>query len=279
MKHLITAEELLTLQNNNEPLVLFDCRFSLGDPDFARNSYLEEHIVGAYLIDLDRDLSDPVGTHGGNHPFRDPQALKALLESFAVTNESTIVIYDQGDLSGPARMLIQLLHLGLEQSYILAGGIDAYKAAGGTVTSGEPPAKPEATELNIQIDPDMLVDMNYVKSKLYADNTIIVDSRSHPRYLGLEEPVYRLAGHIPSAVNYHYEAAIEDGRVKSDDFLKQHFAGLIGDKEIILSCGSGVSACVNSLALRQIGLPHKIYPGSYSDWLSYPENEVKTGEE
>lgn len=279
MKHFITADELIRRQQSRADLVVFDCRFSLNDPNYPRVAYLKEHIPGAFFIDLETDLSGPKGIHGGNHPFADPTALKVLLESFGVSNTTTIVLYDHGEFSGPARMLIQLLHIGLSQVYILAGGIDAYKAAGGKTSQGEGPAKPAAGHLSIMVNNDMLVTMHDVKQKLYQPGVIIVDSRSHSRYLGLEEPLYRVAGHIPSAKNYYYGDVLQGNALKNSDFLKEHFKGLLEADEVILSCGSGVSACVNSLALRQLGIKHKIYVGSYSDWLSYPENEVKQGQE
>lgn len=279
MKHLITADDLLKLTQAKADVVIFDCRFALGDPNYARVSYLKEHIAGAYYIDLETDLSGPKTTHGGNHPFRDPSELKQLLQSFGVSDDSIVVIYDHGDFNGPARMLIQLLHIGFKRAYVLAGGIDEWKAAGGPVESGDGPAKPEPGELSILVNNDMIATMQDVKHKLYDPKVMIIDSRSNTRYQGIEEPLYPVAGHIPSAKSYYYGDTLQGAFFKNTDFLHEHFKDLHEVDEIILSCGSGVSACVNSLALRQIGLAHRIYVGSYSDWLSYPENEVKQGEE
>jgi len=279
MKHIITAEDLIQRQKSQADMVVFDCRFTIDDPNYPREAYLEEHILGAFFIDLEKDLSSPKSTHGGNHPFADPTVLKELLESFGVSNATTIVLYDHGDFSGPARMLVQLLHIGLSEVYILDGGIEAYKAAGGKTSQGEGPPKPNNGHLSITVNNEMLVTMHDVKQRLYQPGVIIVDSRSPNRYLGLEEPLYRVAGHIPSAKNYYAGDVLHNCALKDSDFLKEHFKGLLEADEIILSCGSGVSACVNSLALRQLGVDHKIYVGSYSDWLSYPENEVKQGQE
>lgn len=279
MKYLITADDLIKLKQAKADVVIFDCRFVLGDPNYARVAYLKEHIQGAYFIDLETDLSGPKLAHGGNHPFKDPSELKELLQSFGVSDESLIVIYDHGDFNAPARMLTQLLHLGLKKVYVLAGGIDAWKAAGGATEAGEPPAKPESGQLTILVNNDMLVTMQDVKHKLYDPKIIIIDSRSNSRYQGIEEPLYPVAGHIPSAKSYYYGDTLQGAFFKNTDFLHEHFKALHDAEEVIVSCGSGVSACVNSLALRQIGIPHKIYVGSYSDWLSYPDNEVKQGEE
>lgn len=279
MKHFMTAEDLIHRMEEKGDLVLFDCRFSLQDTHYGRRAYLHEHIPGAYHLDLDSHLSGVKGTHGGNHPFADPKDLKEMLESFGVSNHTLIVIYDEGDMNGPARVLIQFMHAGIENAYVLQGGIQAYKEAGGRTESGDLEAKPEPGSLLLKVNDQMLVSMEDVKKRLYKPGTIIVDSRSPNRYLGLEEPLYPVAGHIPSAKNYWCADTLEGNFFKDKDALKEHFKELFDAKEIILSCGSGVSACVNSLALRQIGLDHKIYVGGYSDWLSYPENEVKQGEE
>lgn len=279
MKHFIAAEDLIHMMKENGDLVLFDCRFSLQDPDYGRRAYHQEHILGAYHLDLDSHLSGVKGVHGGNHPFADPKDFKNMLESFGVSNHTTIVIYDEGDMNGPARVLIQLLHAGLENAYVLQGGIEAYKEAGGKTQSGEQKDKPEPGSLSLNVNDQMLVSMADVKERLYKPGTVIIDSRSPNRYLGLEEPLYPIAGHIPSAKNYYCADTLEGNFYKDEESLREHFKDLFDAKEIILSCGSGVSACVNSLALRQIGLDHKIYVGGYSDWLSYPENEVKQGKE
>lgn len=279
MKYFVTAEELILMMEEKEDVVLFDCRFSILDPDHGIVSYQKEHIIGAYYLGIDSELIGAKGDHGGNHPFADPEDLKEMLESFGVTNETTIVIYDDGEMSGPARALTQFLHVGIEKAYILHGGIEAYKEAGGKTEVGTQREKPGSGSLQLNINDEMLVTIDDVKERLYKADTVIVDSRSYERYLGLEEPLHPVAGHIPSAKNYFCKDALDGAYYKDEDSLREHFKELFDAKEIILSCGSGVSACVNSLALRQIGLDHKIYVGGFSDWLSYPENEVKQGEE
>lgn len=279
MKHLVSPNQLIDWQASRTDLVIFDCRFNLTDHNYAKLAFLKEHIAGAYFIDTETDLSGPKMPHGGNHPLPDPVAFKVLLESFGVSDDSTVVIYDHGDFNGPARMLMMLHYIGFKNGYVLDGGIQAYMDAGGQTESGPVNERPAAGNLTLAVDNDFIVPMNYVRDHLYHEGTVIVDSRSNSRYLGLEEPIYRLAGHIPSAKNYYYGDLIENARLKDRGFLQEHFADLAADKEIILTCGSGVSACVNSLGLRQLDIPHKIYIGSYSDWLSYPENEVKQADE
>lgn len=72
---------------------------------------------------------------------------------------------------------------------------------------------------------------------------------------------------------------IQDTSFKSDEFLKDHFKKLDDYKEIIIYCGSGISLMVNALALDKVGIDYKVYPGSYSDWISYQDNDIMTGQE
>ena len=279
MNHLISADQLIDLMARGDDLVIFDCRFNLIDHNYGKLSFLKEHLPGAYYIDPETDLSGPKGRHGGNHPIPDPVAFKVLLESYGVSDGTTVVIYDHGDFNGPSRMLCLMHYIGFPSGYILNGGIQAYIDAGGQTESGPNPHRSGSGQITLQHNPDFVVSMDYVKERLYAEDTIIVDARSQSRYLGFEEPIYRVAGHIPSAKNYYYGDLIENARLKDEDFLRDHLKELASGKEVILSCGSGVSACVISLVLRQLSVPHKLYVGSYSDWLSYPDNPIAEGAE
>ncbi|MNI84369.1 3-mercaptopyruvate sulfurtransferase [compost metagenome] len=109
---------------------------------------------------------------------------------------------------------------------------------------------------------------------------VLIDSRAGERYQGQEETLDKKAGHIPGAVNYFWKnTQNEDGSYKSSEQLEEHFAGLDKDAEIIVYCGSGVTACPNILALEKAGYRKvRLYAGSWSDWISYSENLVATGE-
>ena len=284
MKNLISATDLIKKLENNEDMVLIDCRFNLLDREYGARAYKEGHIKGAYILDVDKDLSAPITEHGGFNPLADPKELAAKLEKMGIDNNTYIVTYDEGDLNGPSKLMYQLMYMGIKNVDVLDGGIPAFLHAGGTLESEIPEANHTDKKINLDLDEDMIVDMEYVKARLYDPNTIIIDSRSNERYQGIVEPAYSKAGHIPRAKNYFFNDILNDnfenGSYKDCEFLKEHFKDLIGtDKEIILSCGSGIAACVNSLALRQFDVPHKIYPGSFSDWITYEGNEIKTGNE
>ncbi|WP_054940389.1 sulfurtransferase [Paenibacillus ihuae] len=266
---------------------IVDCRFTLGKPDAGRESYEQEHIPGAVYLDLELDLSSPVGEHGGRHPLPDPQVLAARLSKLGIGNDSRIVAYDDESGMNAARLWWLLRYLGHEQVFILEGGFSAWKAEKFPVTDHQPVRVPSTFTPNIK--PQMLADVEEVRrvseKRVHAGadaaNTILIDSRANDRYHGQNETLDKKAGHIPGAVNFFWkDTQNADGRFKSADELAVHFAGLDKEREIIVYCGSGVTACPNVLALEKAGYKKvRLYAGSWSDWISYEENLVATGEE
>ena len=127
----------------------------------------------------------------------------------------------------------------------------------------------------------MVVNVEQVKERMNRPGAVLIDSRERKRYLGEEEPIDPVAGHIPGAQNMFWKEALnEAGLWKDSDALAARFAGLTDAEEIIVYCGSGVTACPNVLAMDEAGLRNvKLYAGSWSDWVSYKDNPVATGEE
>lgn len=284
MKRLISVPELFELMKSGKKYVLLDCRFDLMNKNYGADSYREGHIKGAYLVDIEKDLADPKSEHGGRHPFKNHMDFKKTMENFGISNDVTVVAYDDGDMQGAARLIFQLNNLGFYNAYVLDGGLVSYKHFNGDIEKEENVADNKSAKLDVKIDNSFIVDMDYVKSKLYDKDTILIDSRAKNRYLGLEEPVDKVAGHIPSAKSYFFMDVLNvddmtKSSFKSPEYLKEHFKNLDPNKEIIVYCGSGISLMVNALALDTIDIPYKIYPGSFSDWISYDDNKIATGEE
>ncbi|MBW4080876.1 sulfurtransferase [Paenibacillus sp. S150] len=271
---------------------IVDCRFTLGKPEAGRESYEQEHIPGAVYLDLELDLSSPAGEHGGRHPLPDPQALAARLSKLGIGNDTRIVAYDDENGMNAARLWWLLRYLGHEQAFILEGGFSAWKAAEFPVTDHQPVRVPSSFTANVQ--PQMLADVGEVRRvsgqtvenapASDSDSTsalpVLIDSRANDRYRGQNETLDKKAGHIPGAVNYFWkDTQHADGSFKSAEELQEHFSELDQDAEIIVYCGSGVTACPNVLALEKAGFKNvRLYAGSWSDWSSYPQNPVATGD-
>jgi thiosulfate/3-mercaptopyruvate sulfurtransferase len=274
------VEPVWLLQHlNNSNVVIADCRFTLGQPDLGRLQYEQEHLPGAVYFDLERQLSSVVGEHGGRHPLPDLSAFASVLGAAGIGNQTTVVAYDDQGGAMAARLWWLLRYAGHDQVFVLNGGFSAWKAAGHPVTA-------EAAELQQTVfvphsREHMLLQMEDVEARLGNADVTLIDSREEPRYLGITEPIDAKAGHIPGAVNRFWKGALdEQGRWRDAAGQAARFESIPQNQEVVVYCGSGVTACPNVLALEEAGFRNvKLYAGSWSDWISYSDNPIATGEE
>jgi thiosulfate/3-mercaptopyruvate sulfurtransferase len=262
--HCYLADEL------NRDIAIVDCRFALGDPELGRKQYEAAHIPGANYLDLNRDLSSPVGIHGGRHPLPDDRVLGAKLAAMGINADTPVIAYDDSRFGFAARLWWLLRYYGHHRVALLDGGYTNWVKAGYRVTSDRPEVK---TPGNFQphIQSDLIVDIDRVRAIQNSPAHMLIDSREPDRYLGKTEPIDRTAGHIPSAVNYPWQGiSTPDGFVLPVEAQRQRWAAISPDLDPIVYCGSGVTACVNLFSLELAGITGgKLYPGSWSDWISY----------
>ncbi|MBD2872398.1 sulfurtransferase [Paenibacillus arenilitoris] len=260
-------------------IVIVDCRFLMGKPDAGRELYEASHIPGAVYLDLEKDLSAPVDEHGGRHPLPDIFELTVAFSRAGIGNESRVVAYDDQGGAMASRLWWLLKYLGHEQVYVMDEGFTAWTNAGFPVSAEQKvivPAKFLAT-----VQHNMLVEMDEVKERLGDERVTLIDSREAPRYRGEVEPLDKVAGHIPGAINRFWKDGLtESGAWKNEAAQVERFADLDRDRELIVYCGSGVTATPNVIALQEAGFSKvRLYAGSWSDWISYEGNAVATGEE
>jgi thiosulfate/3-mercaptopyruvate sulfurtransferase len=268
MPHSVTAAWLY--EHVEDPQVaIADCRFSLANPQLGRQQYQTSHIPGACYLDLNLDLSSPVGKHGGRHPLPNPTELAVKLCTIGITAQTTVVAYDDSRLAFAARLWWLLRYLGHERVAVLDGGFQGWLAAGYPVTADVPAARTGEFVPNLQLG--QVVDVAAVKARQNLPGVVLVDAREGDRYRGEREPIDPIAGHIPGAVNYPWQEATDSqGYLKSVAEQQQRWQNLESTKEVIVYCGSGVTACVNLLSLELAGISTgKLYAGSWSDWISY----------
>lgn len=266
----IISPEWLISHLDDPEVVIIDCRFSLADPEWGSKQYQVNHIPHAFYLDLNRDLSSPVGKHGGRHPLPNSDELAAKLATMGVKFQETLVVaYDDGKLPASTRLWWLLRYLGHDPVAILDGGLVSWQAAGYPVSEVLPASKPG--HFVPQPRPAMVVDIERVKACKDLPGVVLIDSRDRNRYLGLEEPTDPIAGHIPGAVNYPWAGVYDaTGKVRSVAEQQQRWDQVKNAKEIITYCGSGVTACVNLLSLELAGVADaKLYAGSWSDWCSH----------
>jgi len=265
---LIESAQLLAGHN----AVVFDCRFALADPFEGRMLYEQGHIPGAHYLDLNRDLAGPVGKHGGRHPLPDPAIFAATLARLGVGPESEVVAYDDSRLAFAARLWWLLRALGYRAPRLLNGGYRAFLNAGGVPEIEIPAPQSRApgplTGFTGYCDIDGL-------REIQAHGALLVDAREARRYAGLEEPIDPVAGHIPGAINRPWQDVTDaDGRVLDTAGLHAHWADALDAEQLVVYCGSGVTACVNLFSLALLGREDAtLYAGSWSDWCTYLGSE------
>ncbi|MBB6670325.1 sulfurtransferase [Cohnella nanjingensis] len=275
----VVSKKWLLARLYEPDLVIVDCRFQLGKPASGQEAYTESHIPRAVYVDLERDLSAPIGEHGGRHPLPDVETLAERLGRAGISRESRVVAYDDQGGAMASRLWWVLRYLGHEQAYVLEEGFSAWVRDGYPTTAEQPVVIP--TTFAASPRTVMLVGVERVREVVARGGAVLIDSRDPERYRGEVEPLDRKAGHIPGAINRVWSAGRrEDGTWKSPEEQRARFAELPQDGEIIVYCGSGVTATPNVLALQEAGFTNvKLYGGSWSDWISYSENPIATGEE
>jgi thiosulfate/3-mercaptopyruvate sulfurtransferase len=274
---LVQAETLAGALNRTD-LVIVDCRFTLFDPNAGEHAYLASHLPGAAYAHLERDLSDMSPGGEGRHPWPPADMFTAKLSRWGIEPHHQVVAYDDGDGSIAARLWFLLRMLGHEKVAVLDGGWSRWTALGLPVSSA--PRAPSATHYRAVYDLSRLFDAGALQAHL-DNGGMLVDARGAARFRGDEEPLDRVAGHVPGAINRPYAQNLVDGRFKAPTQLADEYRALLGEHapdQVVMMCGSGVSACHNLLAMERAGLKGAIlYPGSWSGWISDPARPVATG--
>ncbi|TVX85263.1 sulfurtransferase [Paenibacillus agilis] len=264
---------------DQEQLHVIDCRFWLDQPAKGYESYLIGHITNSVYMDLDHDLSSSRKKHGGRHPLPEPEQLARSLTLRGINKQDTVVAYDDQGGAMASRLSWLLQWIGHEgEVYVLNGGYAAWQQAGFASEIGA--AKPhvgleQPYEPNVQSE--LVADIEEVRSKLGDSNVRLIDSREHARYIGEVEPIDPKAGHIPGALNRFWRDGLDGkGYVRKNNEERDAWRKLVdGAEEIIVYCGSGVTACPNVLSLWRSGYNNvKLYAGSWSDWCSYEEEHT-----
>lgn len=267
-RNVVTAAWLA--QHLNDPtVVVVDCRFALADPQQGQQQYAAGHIPGAYYLDLNQDLSSPIEAHGGRHPLPDLETFSQKLAAIGVTSTppTLVVAYDDSRFAFAARLWWLLRYLGHDNVAVLDGGWSGWVRGDYPTTTKLPTSR--LGHFTLAPRPEWIVDIEAVRRR--GGGTVLIDSRSPERYRGEVEPIDPIAGSIPGAVNYFWQdVSDQNSQLKSPEALAHHWAALGSADEVIVYCGSGVTACVNLLAQTLAGQPMaKLYPGGWSDWCSY----------
>jgi thiosulfate/3-mercaptopyruvate sulfurtransferase len=264
-------------------IVLLDASFDLADPAAGERIWAQGHLPGAQFVHLERDLSGPKASFGagftGRHPLPQRADFAATAGRWGVGPKQLVVAMDRQGGPYAARLWWMLRWLGYPRVWVLDGGVDAWLAAGGTLTTDAPqvralPPYPLRSRSMPTISADAL--------QRGLGRVRLVDARAPERFRGEVEPLDNVAGHIPGALNRPFRDNLAaSGRFKPREQLVREFGELLArhaPDEVVHQCGSGVTACHNLLAMEVAGLAGaRLYPGSWSEWSADPARPVARG--
>ena len=264
--------------------VVFDCRHDLADPGKGARLYAEGHVPGAFFAGVDRDLSGPKGRGGGRHPLPESDSFAAFLASHGVTSASTVVAYDDVGGQYAARLWWMARWIGLSRVALLDGGLPKWLAEGRPLTTQVPSKPASPAGLRAQVNEALRVDAATVARRMGDTSCALIDARAGERYRGEVEPIDPVAGHIPGARNRFFKANLRtDLTFRPAEEVRREFEALLAGippSSVVHQCGSGITACVNFFAMEYAGLTgSKLYPGSWSEWVSDPTRPVARGAE
>lgn len=240
----------------------------------ARQRYLAGHLPNAVFASLDDDLAehpaDPA--FGGRHPLPSLQDFAATLTRWGLSPDSHVVVYDDKNAAmGGARLWWMLRSIGHTNVQVLNGGLKAATDAGVELSAGEYQPTPAEESYPIPAKYSNTVDLEEVKKAASDDHRMVIDVREGARYLGHTEPLDLVAGHIPGAVNLFYSNSLSpEGKYLTSQALRTLYTDRLGNippEDVIVHCGSGVTACHTLLGMEHAGITGpKLYVGSWSEW-------------
>ncbi len=263
---------------SDQAWAVVDCRFALNDEAWGEREYLSRHIPGAVYAHLAKDLSGELSGRNGRHPLPTPETLADTLGRFGIAKGVQVVAYDQDGGMFASRLWWLLRWMGHDSVAVLDGGFARWLTEQRPTSAGAEARAPQVFS-GLPLG-GMAVDVGEM-ARLVADKSArLVDARAPERYTGAVEPIDKVAGHIPGAVNHFFMQNLDDrGGFRSAGELREKFAATFDGApadQVVAYCGSGVTACHNLLALEHAGLRGaRLYAGSWSEWSSEPSRPVE----
>ena len=278
----LISTDALALHLTDRAFVIADCRYNLDNEAWGAQEYAERHIPGAQYVHLGHDLAGTKTGTNGRHPLPDPEALTRTFGRLGIAAGVQVVAYDQDTGMFASRLWWLLRWMGHDAVAVLDGGFAKWIAERRPTASGDE----RRASRDFEGSPRAAWTMSAedVAAATRTGGWRLVDARSPERYRGESEPIDRVAGHIPTAVNHFFKWNLDErGTFRTPEEIRRRLEETVGGvppERIISYCGSGVTACHNLLALEHAGVRGaKLYPGSWSEWSSDPGRPVQTNTE
>ncbi len=229
----------------------------------AMAEHAAARLPGAAFFDLDA-VSDR--TTSLPHMLPPPGEFAEAAGALGLTEADDIVVYDAQGLFSAPRVWWTFRTMGVQRVRVLNGGLPAWRAAGGPVETGV--AVPVPARFETSFDPKSAIGMSELLERL--EEVRLLDARPAVRFRGeAPEPRSGLrSGHAPGAVSLPASDLVRDGCLLPAAELRARLgtAGALGGAPVVTSCGSGVTAAILTLALASLGVPSRLYDGSWAEW-------------
>lgn len=252
-------------------------------PDTGRNAaaeFAQEHIPGAVFFDLER-IADPANPLPRKRPPADHFARE--VGALGIGNGTHVVAYDTPGLYSAARVWWLFRHYGYDNVSVLDGGLKNWKLEGRAVTAEPAPIVPAT--FTVGATRDLYASWQDIAQASSAGTAQILDARTPGRFAGTEVDRYPGArpGHIPRSRNLYWADLLDPQtrKLQALEAVRARFdrAGLREGEPVLLSCGSGLTACILALGLHLAGRDDwKVYDGSWDEWGRRADLPVETGE-
>ncbi len=269
----LVTTEWLAPRLGDPRLVVADVRWDMADPKGGRAAYEAGHIPGAVFLDLDTQLADRSDLRRGRHPLPDPLRFVKILAEVGIGKGKSVIAYDGGGGEIAARLWWMLRWIGHDDVAVLDGSLNKWVAEERTLESGPVPPALAVPPLEPLPRLGMVLPKTEVQPAIER-GLLLLDARAPERYRGEVEPVDRCAGHIPGAINAPWAENMTPSAppvFRNPETLRARFKalGVRPGTAVACSCGSGVTACHDILALEIAGFPGaRLYPGSWSEWIA-----------
>ena len=278
---MLTSTKELFEHLSDPSWIIFDCRHDTFDHQRGARVYAESHVPGAHFCPVETALAGAKTGTNGRHPLPRPEDFAAFLNRHGVKPDTQIVAYDDAGGQYAARFWWVARWIGLNRVSLLDGGWPAWIAENRPISRDVPSLRGGGTVV-ARPDAAHFVTVDVLQAGLEARTLAVIDARTPERFRGESEPVDPVAGRIPSALNRFFKLNLNpDHTFRSPAKLRSEFEAMLGGRspaQVVHQCGSGVTACVNLLAMEHAGLPgSRLYVGSWSEWISDPARPIARG--
>lgn len=258
--------------------LIADCRYNLNDETWGRAQYEAAHLPGAVFVDVARHLAGPRTGTNGRHPLPAIEDMAATFGRVGIGDDIQVIAYDQEAGAFASRLWWMLRYLGHDAVAVLDGGFAKWTREGRPVRSGVETR--QQARFTPRLRKDMRVTVDETLAHLGDPSVLLIDARSPDRYAGKADPLDTIYGHIPGARNRYYRHNVTDaGTMRSGPELRTDFEKVLAgspSSQVVMYCGSGITACHNLLAMEHAGLGGaRLFAGSWSEWESDPNRPVE----